>query len=817
MTIQEESPALTPPAPERPVPGGDHRARRHLVDLPEPLAYRVKKRILGPPLHTDQLSHERLGKPTALAVFASDNLSSSAYATEEILRVLIPVIGVAAFSAVVPLTLAMLVVLGFLILSYRQTIKEYPSAGGAYVVTKDNFGLFWAQVAGVSLLSDYVLTAAVSSAAGTAALVSAVPALAPFKIVIAVGFIAIIAGGNLKGVKESGKAFAVPTYFFMANMALLLTVGLFKIVTDAISPIETHGHEAVPFGNESAGLFFGATIFIALKAFASGGTAVTGVEAISNGVPAFKEPAWKHAQQTLVVMGSALGFMFLGLSLLASRIHPPVYAEGTPTVLSQIGEAVYNSQHSPVGKALWLSLQLGTMLILVLAANTSFADFPRLASFQASDNFLPRQLTKRGHRLVFSNGILALAGAAVGLLVFTGASVEKLIHFYAIGVFLGFTLSQSGMAKHHLRKREPKWRSGLAINGVGAFLSLVVLIIFTATKFLDGAWIICVLIPLAVIPLFRLNRQYESEAVELVSDAKAAAEAPILTRHVVIVLIDTLDMAAARAIQDARALTPDELTAVHFDLDPVRTRDLSEAWSRMGFTRLSLDVVDCADRRIDRAAAEVAARHLLGGDTEVTVLIPRLEHSRYWHRLVHDRTADTLVETLSALPHCNVTIVPYHLARAGAPEPQLVATAGTAVEADGNGAAAAAPATKAPATGNGNGKGRKKAKVAPATVSLGDNPLPSERVRIADIAFRQRVTVAGKVYSMRVQPWSGVASLELVVVDETGAITIVLFGRRHLAGVSTGSRLVVSGVVGEHRGTMAMLNPAYEIQAALHT
>jgi amino acid transporter len=769
-------------------PQFEPRARQHLVELPEPLGYRIKKRILGPPLHSDQVTHERLGKPTALAVFASDNLSSSAYATEEILRVLIPVVGLAAFSMVVPLTVAMLVVLGFLILSYRQTIKEYPSAGGAYIVTKDNFGLFWAQVAGVSLLVDYILTAAVSSAAGTAALVSAVPALAPFKILIAIGFILIIAGGNLKGVKESGKAFAIPTYFFMVNMALLLGVGIFKAVTGALSPIESHGDDILEFGEPTSALFYGATLFIVLQAFASGGTAVTGVEAISNGVPAFREPSWRNARTTLVVMGSALGVMFLGLSQLASKVHPAVYVEGTPTVLSQVGEAVYNSAHSSVGHGLWLSLQIGTMLILVLAANTSFADFPRLASFQAGDNFMPRQLTKRGHRLVFSNGIVALAGAAIVLLVVTGATIEHLIPLYAIGVFLGFTLSQSGMAKHHIRKQEPGWEVGLAINGFGALLSLVVLVIFGVTKFTHGAWVIMVLIPLAVIPLFRLNKQYASEAEELVSDAKAAATAPILERHVVIVLLDTLDMAAARAIQYARALTPDELTAVHFDVDPVRTRDLTEAWTRLGLQRLSLDIVECPDRRINRAAAEVVARELVDGRTEVTVLIPRLDFSKFWHGLVHDRTADNLVETLSAMPHCNVTIVPYHLNRSGA-EPRLVK----------------------PSPLDGRKTKARKVKASARARTSADSSLPADRVVIESIVPRQRAKAAGKVYSMRVQPWSGVAALELTLVDETGALTVVFFGRRRLAGVSAGTQLVVEGLVGEHHGRMAMLNPVYLI------
>jgi amino acid transporter len=775
------------------------KARTHLVDLPEPVGYRIKNRILGPPLHNDQLAHERLGKPTALAVFASDNLSSSAYATEEILRVLIPAIGVFAFSLVVPITAAMLVVLGFLILSSRQTIKAYPSAGGAYVVTKDNFGLFWAQVAGVSLLTDYILTAAVSTAAGAAALASAAPALAPWVVPIAIFFVCIIAGGNLKGVKESGKAFAIPTYFFVANMAFLLAVGIFKFVAGTLNQVTVEeGHavlEQTGVSNSSA-MFYGATLFVVLHAFASGGAAVTGVEAISNGVPAFKEPSWKNAASTLVVMGCLLGFMFLGLSLLASNVHPFVYEDGTPTVISQVGQAVYDANNSTIGHIFWLSLQAGTMLILVLAANTSFADFPRLASFQAGDNFLPRQLTKRGHRLVFSNGIIALAVAAIVLLIVTGAKVERLIPLYAIGVFLGFTLSQSGMTKHHWRLREPGWKRGMVINGIGACLSALVLIIFSITKFKDGAWIIIVLLPIAVIPLFRLNKQYESEEAELESDAPtAAAEIPILNRHVVIVMIDALDMAASRAIQYARALTPDELVAVHFDMDPVRTKDLTEAWTRLGFSRLALDVVECPDRRIERAAAEIVARQLVKGDTEVSVLLPRREYNKFWHRLVHDRTADSIAETLSALPHCNVTVVPYHLG--SKPEPQVdLSTAGK---------------TKSKAKG-----AKKKAKAAPPTVNLGDFELPIDRTPITQLQFRQKARVAGKVYSMRVQPWSGVAALELTIIDDTGALTVVFFGRRHLAGVTAGTRIVVDGVIGEHRGDMAMLNPAYEIQFDPH-
>jgi amino acid transporter len=643
----------TPKAPPKPLPP---ESANH---LPETRAYRVKNRLLGRPLHNDQLAHERLGKPTALAVFASDNLSSSAYATEEILRVLVPAIGIAAFALVVPITVAMLVVLAFLILSYRQTIKAYPSAGGAYIVTRDNFGILPAQFAGVALLTDYVLTVAVSVAAGTAAVTSAISGLAPYAVPISVGFIVLIAVGNLRGVKESGRVFAVPTYFFIGNMALLLGLGLVRLVTGDL-PVESAHHAGlVPFGNSAeAGLFMGASLYVVLHAFASGGAAVTGVEAISNGVPAFKPPEWRNARTTLVVMGSLLGVMFLGLSVLAAHMHVAPFADGTPTVISQIGKLVYGS--GAAGTFLFICLQLGTTLILVLAANTSFADFPRLASFHATDNFMPKQLTKRGHRLVFSNGIIALAIAAVFLVIVTGAKVDRLIPLYAIGVFTSFTLSQAGMARHHLREKEPGWRRGLLINGTGAVLSLVVDAIIAVTKFTHGAWAIVVIVPVMVALLVRLNRQYESEKAELERDAQEAAESPILRCHVVLVLVESLDRSAARAIQYARTLLPDELRAVHIVLDPHRADELAEEWSRLGLSQLPLELVDCPDRRVTRCVAEVVARETAIGDTEVSVLIPRRHYQRVWHSLLHDRTAESISRAVSRLPHANVTFVPYH-------------------------------------------------------------------------------------------------------------------------------------------------------------
>jgi amino acid transporter len=757
------------------------------VDLPESLGYRAKRRLLGPPLHTERLAHERLGKPTALAVFASDNLSSSAYATEEILRVAIPAVGVAAFSLVVPITVALLVVLAFLILSYRQTIKAYPSAGGAYIVTRDNFGLLPAQVAGVALLTDYVLTVAVSVAAGIAALSSAFPALAPYNLWLSIVCVVLIAAMNLKGVRESGKVFAAPTYFFIATMAVLLSVGMYRYLFGHL-PVDTLDHEGlVDVGSVGAGIFYGATLGVVLHAFASGGAAVTGVEAISNGVPAFKEPAWRNARTTLVIMGSLLGAMFLGLSVLASKMHTAPFKEGTPTVISQIGKLVFGE--SVGGHVLYYALQAGTMLILVLAANTSFADFPRLASFHAGDNFMPRQLTKRGHRLVFSNGIMFLAGAAILLLVLTDAKVDRLIPLYAIGVFTSFTLSQSGMAKHHLTHKEEGWRWGLFINATGAFLSLVVDVIIAITKFTHGAWVIVVLVPIMVAVLVRLNRQYEAEAVELEHDAPQVAVARILRRHVVVVFIDELDVAAARAIQYARTLTPDDLRIIHFDLDPIRTEDLAAAWRRLGLSRLSLEIIELPDRRLNRAALQAVAEELADDDTEVSVLIPRIHYSRVWHRLLHDRTADSIAQTLGDLPHCNVTIVPYHL-RAGGSK-RTTARVG-------------------PTNGHHNGSRDGPPRESAESTELG-TATPPGCVPLGEVPTRRRINVAGRVHAVRVHPWGGAASLEATIRDATGELTLVFLGRREIGGIRPGAVLTAEGVVSTEHNRAIMLNPVYTL------
>jgi amino acid transporter len=764
-------------------------------ELPrDSVGYRIKRRLLGAPLHTEQLEHERLGKPTALAVFASDNLSSSAYATEEILRVLVPAVGLAAFSLVVPITLAMLVVLGFLILSYRQTIKAYPTAGGAYMVTRDNFGLLPAQVAGVALLTDYVLTVSVSVAAGTAALASAFSGLTPYVVPISIAFVALIAFGNLRGVRESGRIFSVPTYFFILNMVALLGWGLFQLATGGLPEASSNAEGLLNFGQEGNGLLLGASLFVVMHAFASGGAAVTGVEAISNGVPAFRKPAWRNARTTLVIMGSLLGAMFLGLSVLASHMHVAPFTEGTPTVISQIGDLAYGG--SSLGRLLYFSLQAGTVLILVLAANTSFADFPRLASFHAGDNFMPRQLTKRGHRLVFSNGIIFLAVAAIVLLVLTGAKVDRLIPLYAIGVFTSFTLSQAGMAKHHITKKEPGWRFGLFVNGTGAVLSLVVDVVIAVTKFTHGAWMVVVLVPIMVVFLVRLARQYGRESRQLDVNVPAAVRAAIMRRLAVLVFIDRLDLAAARALQFGRSLNPDELRAVHFVVDQQRADDLAESWREHGLASIALELVDCPDRRLTRSAMTTVAHALADGQTEVCVVLPDRRYGGFWHRILHDRTAEALARDISRLQHVTVTTVPFHL---GEGEGGIGPTLNEFHPPDGNGGEGVRrPVSQAMRDGNGAR--------AVATASLG-----TARVDIADVQWRHRVRVTGTVSALRVQPVSGTCNLECTLVDHTGGISVLFLGRRTLAGIEIGTNLTVEGMVVDHRGRLAILNPVYEI------
>jgi hypothetical protein len=453
---------------------------------------------------------------------------------------------------------------------------------------------------------------------------------------------------------------------------------------------------------------------------------------------------------------------------------------GTPTVIAQVGEAVYGG--GTVGNVLFYSLQAGTMLILIMAANTGFVDFPRLASFQAGDSFLPRQMTKRGHRLVYSNGIILLAGVAMLLVVATGGVVTKLIPLYAIGVFTGFTVSQAGMVKHHHTHRQQGWRKSIVIQGVGCVLSAIVLVVVSITKFPDGAWVILIILPILVVFLVRLNGQYQREAVELEADVTAAIAVPVLRRHVVMVFIDRIDMAAARAIQYGRTHHTAELRAVHFAIDDQAATDLAHEWQRLGLTRVPLEIVECPDRRLTRSALTAVARELADGETEVTVLLPERKYRGAWHRLLHDKTATSIEEQVSRLPHANVTSVPFHFG-SGDDFDKVSIRRALAAAVDGHVEANGQPARPAVRTG--------------------------ELMRIADVQWRDHVAVHGRVRSMRVAPQHDSPTLELVIEDDSASMSVVFLGRRSIAGVEIGTHMEVSGTVGTHKARLAMLNPRY--------
>jgi amino acid transporter len=666
---------------------------------------------------------------------------------------------------------------------YRDVVRSYPKAGGSYVVSRDNFGPNVAQAAGAALLISYTITVAVSVAAGADAISSAIPALSHYVVAMSVGFVVLIAFGNLRGIREAGKFFAIPTYLFIGNMVLLIVTGLILAAFGHLGHApRIHGSMAV--GHTSGGLVLGVAGFLVLRAFAQGSSAMTGTEAISNGVSVFREPQAKNARTTLVLMSTILGTMFLGVSVLAALTHSVPVKAGTPTILSEIGKFVYGK--SPLGQTLFYALQATTALILILAANTSFTGFPFLVSFVAEDSFLPRKLTVRGHRLVFSNGILLLSVASIALLLATRANVAALIPMYSIGVFTGFTMAGTGMLKHHLTHREDHWRKGAAVSAAASLVCFIVVIVFAVAEFTKGAWVVVIVMPALIYGLVRTNRQYRAEDVVLEEGAAVqACEVKVLRRHVVVILIDRIDLAAARAIQYARTLMPDDLRAVHFNIDNLRAESLIERWQRVGLTRLPLDVIDCPDRRLGRAALELAAE-LADGSTEVSMLLPRRSYGRAWRRILHDQTADQIVEIVSQLSHINATIVPF-----------LVAPG---IEDD-----LSFPLPPA----------KRREPTVPSPVDDGGGaalPTVEGAIPIALLQWRHQARVTGRVKTLRVQPWSGVPTLQCVLVDGSGeAITLVFLGRRSIPGIRNGTRMVAEAMVGKHDGKLAMINPTYEL------
>jgi amino acid transporter len=779
--------------------------------IPETRRYRLKNKLLGPPLVTEQLATERLRKPIALGVLAPDCISSSAYGTEEMLTQLVPYVGLAAFTLVVPITLAILGVLFFVTLSYLEVIGLYTKAGGSYVVARDNFGPRIAQIAAVALLIDYTVTVAVQTSAGTAALTSAVPSLANTfdTVAITVGVVLVLLYGNLRGIREAGSYFAVPTYFFILSLSSVIIVGFVKEATGVLHTIPLPPADQVyggKIGTPGEGWLMGLAFISLLRSFANGGSSLTGLEAISNGVSTFRKPEARNARQTLVIMSSTLAFLVLGVTMLAKWTHAVPYAIGSPTVVSQEVKAVFGT--SPIGHFGFYMVQLATMLILYTGGNTSFNGFPYLASFVAGDAFLPRQLTRRGHRLAFSNGIIVLTAVALALILVYRAQLNGLVALYAIGVFTGFTMAGSGMVKHHLDARGVHWKRSVLINGFSAFLSFTVVLIFAVAKFREGAWLIVVIGPLLYFGLIRLHAQYAREEEALETGVAEATEAPMLRRHVVIVLVDRLDMATVRALQYARTLTPDDLRAVHFDIDAKAARELQEEWSRTGL-RVPLDIVECPDRRLGRAAIELVAEATLDGDTECTVLLPRRAFARAWQRVLHDRTADKIAAVIGQVPHVSATIIPYNV---GGPDAEHVRRYGQLVQSArrlGRGGGGADTGSDARGAGEGGGDGRRPRALLAADMTLAQRA--GNCPPISTVKPRQRVRVAGRVKSVRVQPRAGTQNLEAVLNDGTGGLLLVFQGRPKIAGIEPGARLVAEGMIGMWGRRPAMLNPVFEL------
>ncbi|WP_442239843.1 APC family permease [Rhodococcus sp. TAF43] len=645
--------------------------------LPERLGYRIKCRLLGPPLTTARLHQERLSKTTALGVLSPDCISSSAYGPEQVLIELLPYAALAAFTILLPITGVILVILILLTLSYRQVVMLYTRAGGSYVVARDNFGPKTAQIAAVALLIDYVVTVAVQSAAGTVAVVSAVPALGPYSLEITVGAVLLLAYGNLRGLKEAGRAFAFPMYFFAMSIGIVIVVGVIQALTgnlDRIDPTTLDGAVEV---HHADGLVMGATVLVILRAFANGGTSLTGLEAISNGVSAFQKPEGPNARRALVIMACILAFLVSGVSLLAYLTHATPYAAGYPSVISQEARIVFGS--GTLGDVLFVVVQIATALILFTGANTSFNGFPFLASFVADDAFLPRQLRRRGHRLVFSNAIIVLTAVAIVLLIATDAKVNALVPFYAIGVFTGFTMAGLGMARHHQKTRAPGWRRGIAINLAAGITSLIVVAIFAIAKFTEGAWVVVIVFPIMVLLLIRLNREYRNEAAELreLGDAEADTEA-VYSHHIVIVLVDALDLATIEALRYGRSLRPSELRAVHFVLDSARAANLKRQWENSDLV-VPLELIECPDRRLYHGVLEMIAR-ATAPRTEISVLLPRRIYGSILGRVLHDRTAEHIAKAISDVPHAVAIIVPFDASnRTGvlrAPPPPPTRTSG---------------------------------------------------------------------------------------------------------------------------------------------
>ena len=725
----------------------------------------TKRVLIGRPLATSESDHQRLPKSIALPTFSSDAISSTAYATEEILFVIAAGASSLALGLgrLVPLAIVVAILLAIVSISYRQTIFAYPSGGGSYIVSRENLGENPALVAGASLLVDYILTVAVSISSGVAAILS-IPTfrgMEDLRVPLCIALVALVTMANLRGIKESGRAFAVPTYIYIVAISAMVAIGVSRVFFGDVDPIPFDPERAHGLVEAGGSL----SLFLLLRGFSSGAVALTGVEAISNGVPAFRRPESRNAATTLAWMAVILGTLFLGLSILASRLHPfPTHVE---TVNSQMARALFGE--SPF---YWV-IQLSTCAILILAANTAYADFPRLSSIIANDGYLPRQFRSRGDRLVFSNGIIFLAVAASILIIIFGGIVTALIPLYAIGVFTSFTLSQTGMVRHHLRLHEAGWRRGIAINGVGATATFIVALIVAITKFAKGAWVPIVVVPCLIVLFKAIKRHYTGVGVALRIEPEHLPAAP--ARHTFVVLVGRVHRGVLEAIQYASSLRPDHITALHIADEDVDHQKVHDDWARFGI-KVPLEIIDSPYRELTAPVARYLDRLEARWESDrITVVIPEFVVGlKSVTNILHGQSALGLKLSLLQRPNTAVLSVPFHVS---------------------------APAPSAPA--HVLDQARLRDRISAVRGATGQP--------IAQLPERLPVEVNGEITGTRVVPMQGSPWLEITVDDGTGTITATFTGRERIPGLDPGRAVSLRGVVRTERGRRLMLNPLYTL------
>ena len=754
--------------------------------LRDPFTYRLKKFLLGAPLNRHSLNEQRLSKRRAFGILSSDCISSSAYGGEQILVALIPAFGLAAFSLFTPLISIILVMLLIIALSYRDVISTYTRAGGAYVVARENLGRGTSLVAAIELMFGYIITVAIQAAAGVAAIISAFPELGNYKVAMVLSVIALLTYINLRGVKDAGVIFVIPSYLFIGSMLVVFGFGAWRFLNGSLPQYSTDAPGLLPLGEEQ-GLITFAAILMILKAFANGSASLTGLEAVSDSVPLFESPEHINAKRTFTIMATSLGLLVIGIGWLAYHSLAIPYEEGTPTVISLVAKAALGG--TAFGQFFFYVVQAGTTLILFAGANTCYSAFPSMVNIVANDGFLPKRLTQRGHKLAFSSGILFIAFSASILVFVSGASITTLAAIYALAVFIGFTITGLGMAKRSISKGS---RYQVVLHSLSGGISLFTVAILAITKFVDGTWLVVIGTPIAFLMMLNFNRQYQRESEALLVRSQHS-RATSIARHDVTVLIDSIDIATVAAVRYARSLKPHKIRAVHFVIDDRRAEDIQKAWAAsVALEDVQLELIDCPDRRIANSALDYAIRKTEKPDVELTILLPRRSYSRLLGRLLHDQTAEEIAAPISQLQRVVATIVPFDVNRITSGKPLAINHASESL-AHVKTTDIQKPTQDAPKV------------FAPVTHYVDDV------TAIGEIQWRKRSMVHGRVTSISTAPRGSAPILQVEVWDHSGGITLNFLGRREIAGLEVGMEMRAEGMVGEEDGQLVILNPSYEL------